>query len=627
MAEPNQRRLAAVVATDVVGYSRLMGMDEVGTLEAMHTRRTSVIDPMLVRFGGRIVKTTGDGLLIEFPSVVAAVECTVAIQEGMGAANANVSADRHIVLRIGVNIGDIILRDGDIFGDGVNIASRLEQTAPPGGICLSQAAFEQVRDKLALSFVDAGEQVFKNIARPIRIYRYAPGGSIRSLRGPKRQRRAVAAALAVLLCLASIGIWFELPALTGTSTGLPPSIENPKLSIAVLPFVNLSNDPDQDYFADAITEDLTVDLSRISGSFVISRRTAATYRGQDIDIRRVAKELGVRYVLEGTVLRGRGDVRVSVQLTDGQSGQQLWSERYEKTAETIYTFQNDVTGRVARALNLELKEALSRQAARGGIENLDASDAALRAWAELWTKPQKPETNRAAVGYANRSLELDPQNAEALGVLAYAYARAATYGWETSREDAVRKGITAGEKSLALDHKNADTVYALGFLYYRTGDTRKSLEMMRQCIELNRNHAPAYFFSGINLIRLGKPREAILWVKRAFALSPRDPLRSVWYGTIGRAQVAIGEDAQAVETSRKGIAANPNHPHNYSVRASAFAHLGRMDDAKAALAKLKQVQPGITLSRVRATVAANDPVALKTYKRLLDGLREAGLTG
>lgn len=295
----------------------------------------------------------------------------------------------------------------------------------------------------------------------------------------------------------------------------------------------------------------------------------------------------------------------------------------------MYTFQNEVTGRVARALNLELKEALSRQAARSTSGDLDAHgrahDLALRAWAELWTKPQKPQTNRAALDFANSALDLDPKNAEALGVVAYAYARAATYGWETPRDEAVRKGIAAGEKSVTLDPKNADAVYALGFLYYSAGDTQKSQEMMRQCIAINRNHAPAYFFSGINLIRLGKPREAISWVERAFVLSPRDPLRSMWHGAIGRAQVSIGEDAQAVKTAQKGIAANSSHPHNYAVLASASAHLDQMENAKTALEKFSQILPGITVSRYRKTVVSSDPFAIKTYQRLLDGLSKAGL--
>ena len=471
MSEGTQRRLAAIVAADVVGYSRLMGIDEAGTLEALRARRAGVIDPRLAERGGRIVKTTGDGLLVEFPSVVAAVECAVEIQHGMRAANTDVSTDKQIILRIGVNLGDVIIEDDDIFGDGVNIAARLEQLASPGGVCLSQSAYEQVRDKLPHTFVDLGEQAFKNIARPIRTYQYGPDGAA-ELAEPKRRGltlyrwRAIAAALGLLAGIAGLGIWLGLSTSTDTDGALPPTLGKPQLSIAVLPFANLSGDRDQDYFADAVTEDLTVDLSRIAGSFVISRSTAATYRGREIDPRQVARELGVRYLLEGTVRRGQRDIRVSVQLTDGENGQQVWSERYERTAGDMYTFQNEVTGRVARALNLELKEAMSRQAARGRAENLDAKDLALRAWAELWTKPQNPETNRAALDYADRALQLDPENAEALGVTAYAYARAATYGWDMPRDEAVQKGIAAGEKSVALDPRNADAVYALGFLYW-----------------------------------------------------------------------------------------------------------------------------------------------------------------
>jgi tetratricopeptide (TPR) repeat protein len=291
----------------------------------------------------------------------------------------------------------------------------------------------------------------------------------------------------------------------------------------------------------------------------------------------------------------------------------------------MYVFQNEITGQIARTLNLELKDALSRQAARATTGNLEASDFALRAWADLWTRPQSPVTNEAALAHVARALAIDPDNAEALGVAAYAYARAATYRWGMSKEEALRKGIAAGEKSIALDSKNADAVYSLGFLYYAAEETQKSQELMRQCIDLNRNHAPAYFFSGINLIRMGRPRDAIHWVERAFALSPRDPLRSVWFGTIARAQILIGDDALAIDTALKGVAANPKHSHNYAVLASAYAHLGDINKANAALQDFKRRRPKITLSSYRRQVDSDNPVALETYERLLSGLRKAGL--
>jgi adenylate cyclase len=628
-----QRRLAAILAADVVGYSRLMGADEVGTLADLKAHRVEAIDPRLAQYNGRVVKTTGDGILIEFPSVVEAVQCAVEIQDDMRARNAGVPPEKRIEFRIGINVGDVIIEGEDVFGDGVNIAARLEQLAEPGGICISRAAYEQVRDKLAFKFQDCGQQTVKNIARPIRVYRLAaegiavaplaPAAGVADAHSPRPRLRIAAMAAAALIVAA--GAWLALPVFTSMGADRPPSLGTPRLSIAVLPFANLGGDKDQDYFADALTEDLTADLSRISGSFVIARSTAATYKGQNAEAKRIARELKVRYLLEGNVRRAGGVVRVAVQLVDGESGQQVWSERYEKSADDMYAFQNEVTGRIARALNLELKEASSRKAARSRAGNLDADDYALRAWAEIWTKPQSRATNDAALDFVKKALALDPANAEAHGVAAYAYARAATYGWGFPRAEAIRLGIAAGEKAIALDPKNADALYGLGFLYTIAGDVPKSQGLMRQVIEINRNHAPAYFFYGQNLVRLGQPRDAIAWIERAFALSPRDPLRSVFYSGIARARIAAGEDALAIEAARQGIAANRDHAHNHAVLTAALAHLGRMDEAKAALAEFLRVQPGITVARYRRNVTSNEPVAVKTYARLMAGLAKAGL--
>ncbi|HEY7608829.1 MAG TPA: adenylate/guanylate cyclase domain-containing protein [Alphaproteobacteria bacterium] len=624
-AEPVQRRLAAILAGDVAGYSRLMGADEVGTLAALKAHRAEAIDPRLAHYNGRVVKTTGDGILIEFPSVVDAVQCAVAIQDEMRARNAEVAPEKRIAFRIGINVGDVIIEGGDVFGDGVNIAARLEQLAEPGGICISRAAYEQVRDKLAFKFQDCGQQTVKNIARPIRVYRFSAEGTPPTPARRKRRVIEAAALAAILVAAVGAGAWVTLPILRAMVADQPPRLGTPRLSIAVLPFANLSGDNAQDYFADALTEDLTADLSRISGSFVIARSTAATYRGQNVEAKRIARELKVRYLLEGSVRRAEREVRVNVRLVDGESGQQVWSERYEKSASDMFAFQNEVTGRIARALNLELKEAVSRQAARRRAGNLDADDYALRAWAELWTKPQTRETNDAALAFVAKSLALDPDNAEAHGVAANAYARAAVYGWGFARADAIRLGIAAGEKAVAIDPKNADAVYGLAFLYTLAGEVARSQHLLRQCMEVNRNHAPAYFFYGLNLIRLGRPRETVAWIERAFALSPRDPLRSVWYGAIGRARIAFGDDALAIEAARQGIAANRDHPHNYAALASALAHLGRMDEAKAALQDFLRVQPGITVALYRRNVTSNEPVAVKANERLMTGLAKAGL--
>ena len=553
----------------------------------------------------------------------------------MAKRNRDVEPSRRIQFRIGVNVGDVVTEGDDLLGNGVNVAARLEGLSEPGGIVLSRSARDHVRDQIELPLEDLGEVSVKNIARPVRAFRYAPSGLAHPRKRRPRSARvlAVAVGVAALACLAAVAGWQlssseRVGSRPDTEAAMPPpSLGEARLSIAVLPFENLSGDPDQTYFADALTEDLTVDLSRISGSFVISRSTAASYAGQSIDARQVARELGVRYLLEGTVRRGQNDVRVSVQLTDGDTGGQVWSERYEKAASDMYAFQNEVTGRVARTLNLELKEEMSRQAARGSGQDLRANDLALRAWAVIWTKPQKPETNRSGLDFANQALALDPDNVEALGVAAYAYARAATYGWDMPQDEALAKGLAAGKRAVEIDPKNADALYALGFLHYRAGETRKSFEVMQQCIALNRNHAPAYFFSGVNLLRLGEPEEAINMVERAFVLSPRDPLRAVWYGIIGRAQVLLGNDELAIATARKGIVANPNHSTNYAVLTSAYAHLDDPEKAEAALADLKRLQPGVTLGRYRNQIAGKEPLAIKSYARLLDGLSKAGLSG
>ena len=633
MSDRTHRRLAAIVAADVAGFSRLVDENEEATLASLRAHRVEFIDPLVEAHGGRVANTAGDSLLLEFPSAVDALRFAIAFQEGMAKREAGVEPSRQIRFRAGVNVGDVITEGRDLLGSGVNVAARLEALAEPGGIILSRSARDQVRDQLKLALEDLGEVEVKNIARPVRAFRYAPE-RVQGMQ-PARKRRGLAgwrptvAGLSVVAAGLAGLAWFadwQLPSrspLPGASALI--ETQAPRLSIAVLPFENLSGDPGQAYFADALTEDLTVDLSRISGSFVISRNTAASFADTDIDAREIARELGVRFLLEGTVRRGQNDVRVSVQLTDGETGQQVWSERYEKTARDMYTFQNEVTGRVARALNLELKDAMSRQAARGGMGDLAANDLALRAWAEIWTKPQKPETNAAGLNYARQALELDPDNVEALGVAAYAYARAATYGWGMALEEAVSKGLEVGQRAVELDPNNPDALYALGFLHYRMGDTRRSLELMRQCIELNRNHAPAYFFSGVNLLRLGDPQEAIEWIERAFALSPRDPLRSVWYGIIGRAEILLGEDERALATARKGIVANPRHPHNYAVLASGNANLGRMEEAASALHDLLDRQPELNLTTYRDQVAGTEPLAIRSYERLLAGLRAAGL--
>ena len=581
-----ERRLAAILAADVVGYSKLMADDQQGTLAALRQLRNDLFGPVVTKYRGNLVKSMGDGWLVEFPSVSDAVDCSVEIQESLGGHGA-------IRLRVGIHTGEVIFEDEDVFGDGVNVAARLEELAEPGQIMISDNAYLSLDGKTAQLFSGGAAQELKNIPRQVSVWHWPavhPSESVAI-----RQHH------------------------------LPPNAEGSRLSIVVLPIVNLSGNADQDYFAEALSEDLTADLSRISDSFVVARGTAATYRGLSVDPMVVSQELNVRYVLEGNLRKSGPAYRVSMGLTDGRTGQQIWSERYEISASDMYSFQDEVTGRTARTLNLELKEAVSRQVERGSLGNIEAADLAIRAWAELWTKPQTQSTNDTAFDFANRALDIDRSNAEANASLAYAYARAAMYGWGMPRETAIRKGISAGEKSLETDPKCADGVYALALLYFAAGENFYAQEMLERCLDLNRNHAPAYFLNGSVCLRLGRPQDTISWIERAFALSPRDPLRAVWHAMKARAHFFLGDNQLAIREAQKGTAANRDHAHNYSVLAVALAALNRMEEAEMAGKDFERTLPGITVNRYISEVTSVDPLAMASYEPLREGLLKVGV--
>ncbi|HET7122795.1 MAG TPA: adenylate/guanylate cyclase domain-containing protein, partial [Bradyrhizobium sp.] len=398
MAEQHvERRLAAILAADVAGYSRLTGTDEEGTLVRLRALRKDVIDPTISTHHGHIVKTTGDGMLVEFASVVDAVRCAVELQRQMIERNTGMAANKQINFRIGINLGDVVVEaDGDLMGDGVNVAARLENIAPPGGICLSRAAYDQVKGKIAVAMHDRGRQRLKNIAEPVQVFMVDPvGARLPSLAKPGV--RSITVAAAVILALAAIGgggAWYlrdgmgvTSPVTQAPQTVAPPRTA-PRLSIVVLPFTNLSGDPGQDYFADAVTDSLTTDLSRIQGSFVIARNTAFTYKGKAIDARQIGRELGVRYALEGSVQRAGDRVRVNAQLIDTETGGHVWSDRFDRPRSNYLELQDDITGRIARMLGLELVVLAARSIELEHQTNPTASDLALQGWAALY----KPTT-------------------------------------------------------------------------------------------------------------------------------------------------------------------------------------------------------------------------------------------
>jgi TolB-like protein/Tfp pilus assembly protein PilF len=402
----------------------------------------------------------------------------------------------------------------------------------------------------------------------------------------------------------------------------------------VLPFSNLSGDPGQDYFSDGLTEDLTTDLSRIEGAFVIARNTMQSYRGKTVDIRQLGRELGVRYVLEGSVRRAERQVRVNAQLIDAETGAHLWAQRFDRGtgdlfdrgAEDLFPFQTEVTGQIARTLHLQLKEAESQRATRGRPENLEAIDYARKAWAELWNKPPTRETNDQAFAYLEKALALDPQVPEIWTNISYAHSRAVVLRWSTSRPESLRLAREAGERAVELGPRSADAHYVLGFAIRVQGDIDRALAENETAVILNPNHAPGHAGIGICWIMRGRPREALPYFEHAFRLSPRDPLRAGWHTWVGVAYMMLGDDRKALEESKRSAAANPKSPGAFTLQAAALALLGREVEARAALAVRQQlVPPGLTITAIKEGTRSDYPEYSQLMERYYEGLRQAGL--
>ena len=434
------RKLAAILAADVAGYSKLASADEERTLARLRALRSDLIDPTIALHHGRVVKRMGDGVLIEFRSVVDAVRCAIEVQNGMVERNAGLPPERRIEFRVGIHLGDVVEEsDGDLMGDGVNIAARLEGIAKPGAICLSEQAYWQVKSRLDLAASDLGAIQLKNIAEPVRVYALEVGTpQAKPIKAAPSTRRSIPMLLgAGIVALTAIvgGAWYFLGAnrpATVTSNASVTRAEAAHLSIVVLPFTNLSGDPSQDYFADGITENLTTDLSRIRNSFVIARNTAFTFKGKNIPIKEISKELGVRYVLEGSVQRDQSHVRVNAQLIDGETGAHLWADRFEESITDLFNLQDQVVARLANTLGYELVKAEAQKGTHS--TNPDAIDLTMRGWAALWQLPTK-ESITSARDYFERAIKIDPQNAQAMIGLAYARIRTNYYGWNTGAEN------------------------------------------------------------------------------------------------------------------------------------------------------------------------------------------------
>jgi adenylate cyclase len=592
------RRLAAILAADVAGYSRLMGADEEGTHERLKAHLRQLIDPKIKEHRGHVVKNTGEGLLAEFASVVDAVRCAIEMQRGMIDREPEVPDERRIRFRVGVNLGDIISEGGDIFGDGVNVAARLEALAEPGGICVSGTVRDHIRDKLPYPFEDLGEQSVKNIARPVRVYALRPEGVADlpvagvPIASPPRQRSAVAAiavAAAAVFVIAVIGwwVWPETrpsptpPAsVTATATSIAPPLAAPRLSIVVLPFANLSNDPEQRYFADGVTEDLTTDLSRLADMVVISRNTAFTYRNKPVNAKQIGRELGVRYVLEGSVQRSGNQVRVTAQLIDAETDVHLWAERFDRDTGDLFGLQNEITGRIATALSAELLTA----AATRPTDNPDALDYILRGRASL--SPHSRESHAEQISLFERALALDPHSVEAQSRLATVLTSCVLEGWtpDTAAVDIARAEELAGQ-ALSASPRSYIAHFARGQVLRAQNRYGEAIPEYETVIAFNRNFTGALAALADCKLYVRPIEEVIPLQEKALRLDPRDPNISNMYGRIGRAYLFQSRTDEAIVWFEKAKSANPGMPVRHATLAAALALNGETERAAAELAE------------------------------------------
>jgi TolB-like protein/class 3 adenylate cyclase len=622
-----ERRLAAVLAADVAGYSRLMGEDEEGTLRRLNAHRRELVDPTIAAHDGRIVKATGDGVLAEFASPVEAVRCGVDIQRSMVDRNAGTPDDKRILFRIGINLGDVIAEDGDLYGDGVNVAARLEALAAPGGLCISGMVRDLVHDKLDYDLQDLGPQAVKNIARPVHAYAMSPeaiGALPATAPSPRRVPTArrhpvgrwLSGAAAALAIAVVVALWL-----------IARSPESPaRLSIVVLPFANQSNDPEQEYVADGVTDDLTTDLSQISGSFVIARNSAFTYKGKEADPRQVGKDLGVRYVLTGSVQRTEGEVRVNTQLTDAESGKQLWADRFDYARGDLFKLQNDITGRIARALDLELVDAESRRSLLERPNNPDAADLAMRGWS-IFNKPRARENNVEARKLFEQAVGLDARDVQASVGLAVVDVNDVINDWCGQPEAQLQEADRLVAAALAIDPRHAYAYFVKSSILSEQERPVEAVAAAETAVSLNPNLAPAYAWIGVLQIRLGHADETVTYVQQALRLSPRDPLLANWLSFIGRAQFYLGSDDAAIDSLLKAEVVNPRLSGIYLHLAAAYGLTNREAPARDALAQFEKLEPDTTIAKVKEETRkmSDNPTFLKQRERLYDGLRKAGM--
>jgi adenylate cyclase len=614
------RKLAAILCSDVVGYSRLAGADEDRILARLRALRSDLIDPTIAVHNGRVVKRTGDGSIVEFRSVVDAVRCAIEVQNAMVERNAGVPEDRRIVFRIGIHIGDVVEEsDGDLMGDGVNIAARLEGIAKPGAICLSEDAYRQVKGRLDLAVSDLGNQTLKNIAEPMRAYSLQVGVPAQAKpEKPSNRKRSMrlplTAAFAALLVVVAAVAWYILIAGRSAATGTG------HLSIVVLPFANLSGDASQDYFADGITENLTTDLSRIRGSFVIARNTAFGYKGKNVDAKEIGKQLGVRYVLEGSVQRDQNHVRVNAQLIDAEAGAHLWADRFEEDVADLFKLQDEVVARLARSLDVALTKA---EAEKGGrSKNPDVVDLTMRGFdlvnrGHQQSPTERRDSNREARVLFDRALQIDPNDADGLAGSAFTYTNDYLNGWGDSGTDYEAKVLGQANRAIDLDPGGVEGYYVKAWYLGLSHRYDEALGVTDAGLAINPNFAPLYIPRAIADLSLGRFEQAKAVAQAAMRLSPRDPDIGVFHVDAGDAELGLGHFDAAIDEFHKALDSGYRAFYAYSNLAAAYAHAGKMDEAKTALSEARHVNPKLTVKWMMEH--------MPNLPAVFEGVRKAGL--
>jgi TolB-like protein/Flp pilus assembly protein TadD len=583
------RRLAAILAADIAGYSRIMGADEEGTLRRLKSHRKELIDPKITEHRGRIVKTTGDGMLVEFVSVVDAVRCAVDIQRAMAERNAPEPDENRIEFRIGINVGDIISDADDIYGDGVNVAARLEALADPGGIMVSRVVHDQVRDKLSFGFEDLGEQLVKNIAHPVGVHRVQIAESV----GPTAAANAPAAARA-------------------ESAGA----ERP--SIAVLPFANMSGDPEQEYFADGITEEIITGLSKLRWFFVIARNSSFVYKGKAVDVKRAARDLGVRYVLEGSVRKGGSRVRITAQLIDASTGNHIWADHYDGDLTDVFALQDEITKKVVAVIEPKLLEAEGMRSRNRSADDLGAWEMVVQANSVFWRLTEAER--EAAIAMLEQAVARYPDYSPVHSMLAFMLLVSGYGGWTLSASDRTRAAKLAA-RAEEIDSSDPWAHLALGFVAFTHRRTEAAAQAFRRALELNSNFAAAHGYLGWTLAFDGQSDGALLHLEEAIRLSPHDPQNAIFNTGLAIVHYFAGRYAKAVEYSNTALQQRSTFTAGYRIHVASLAQNGQIDEARDALARLKEVHPELSIAWIESHV----PYTPGSMAIFLEGMRKAGL--